>query len=241
MPKKADGQLELVFENRHLLVVFFVIVGLCGVFFSLGYIVGRNTLSSVVRVTQAAAGIAEPSNKPSPMPPAAFAKDNPQNQPAAEANAEQSAPATDLNFYQTVEGKTPEAKLVPSEPSGAAPGTATPPAAGATPAAQEKAAPSQPVPAPPVTAAPAQTMVAQTAPSQAPPAFMVQVSALTRREDANTLVELLKDKKLPVQVTAGGNDSLFHVMVGPYQNQKDAEHAKSLLEQDGFRPMVKRQ
>lgn len=237
MRKNRDGQLEVVLENRQLLVTFFVIVGLCGVFFSLGYIVGRNTFSSVVKVTQAASGAPDTSNKPSAMPPAAFASQKPQNAPAPDASAEQPAPATDLNFYQSVEEKAPEAKLVPPQPATApasAPAAAGPPA----PAASKPATP-QPHAAQPAAAASAPTIVAQTAAPQPAAGFLVQVSALSRREDANTLVALLKGKNLPVQVNAGPSDNLFHVVLGPYQTQKEAEHAKTLLEQDGFRPIIK--
>lgn len=232
MRKNPDGQAEVVVGNRQLLLIFFVIVGLCGVFFSLGYIVGRNTLSSVVKVTQAASGAAE-TPKPSAMPPAVYANENPQIATSSDSNAEQQSP-TDLNFYQSVEEKTPEAKLLPSEASSSAPAAAT-----LRPAAAEQAASAQPTAAQAAASAPSQTVLAQTREAQPASGLLVQVSALTRREDANTLVALLRAKNLPVQVIAGPSDKLFHVVVGPYRDHKDAEHAKTLLEQDGFRPIIK--
>ncbi|MGA3202152.1 MAG: SPOR domain-containing protein [Bryobacteraceae bacterium] len=42
MPKNEDGEFELVLANRQLLSVFFIVVILLGVFFTMGYIVGRN-------------------------------------------------------------------------------------------------------------------------------------------------------------------------------------------------------
>jgi DedD protein len=225
MRKNPDGQLELVLENRQVLIAFFVIVALCGVFFSLGYIVGRNTFSSVVRVTQAAAGTAEGVTKPSPMSPLPSAAPNPENPPSTEPGGEPAAPATDLNFYQSVEEKTPDAKLVPPETRNASPAPSRPPAA-------EKQTPlaSAPPPATPPAALP----------DAFPPGILVQVSALTRREDAGALVGLIKEKKLPVRVVSGTGDSLFHVVVGPYKNLKDAEHAKAELEKDGFRPIIRK-
>ena len=82
-------------------------------------------------------------------------------------------------------------------------------------------------------------MVAQ--PGSTPPAlFTVQVSALTRREDASSLLSLIKGKNLPVQVVEGSGDRLFHVIIGPYETQKEAEAAKVTLEKDGFRPIIKK-
>jgi cell division septation protein DedD len=42
MAKTEDGEFELVLGNRQLLSVFFIVVILVGVFFTMGYIVGRN-------------------------------------------------------------------------------------------------------------------------------------------------------------------------------------------------------
>jgi cell division septation protein DedD len=43
MPRTEDGEFELVLGNKQLLSVFFIIVILLGVFFTMGYIVGRNS------------------------------------------------------------------------------------------------------------------------------------------------------------------------------------------------------
>ena len=43
MPKNEDGEFELILANRQLLSVFFIVVVLLGVFFTMGYIVGRNS------------------------------------------------------------------------------------------------------------------------------------------------------------------------------------------------------
>jgi cell division septation protein DedD len=41
--KSEDGEFELILGNRQLLSVFFIVVILLGVFFTMGYIVGRNS------------------------------------------------------------------------------------------------------------------------------------------------------------------------------------------------------
>jgi outer membrane biosynthesis protein TonB len=48
MPKNEDGEFELILGNRQLLSVFFIVVILLGVFFTMGYIVGRNSGPAIV-------------------------------------------------------------------------------------------------------------------------------------------------------------------------------------------------
>jgi cell division septation protein DedD len=43
VPKNEDGEFELILGNRQLLTVFFITVVLFGVFFAMGYILGRNS------------------------------------------------------------------------------------------------------------------------------------------------------------------------------------------------------
>ena len=87
MPKNEDGEFELILGNRQLLSVFFIVVILLGVFFTMGYIVGRNS-PPVVADTNAAARVetppaaAEPSPKapepaPAPVPPTETAPQQP--------------------------------------------------------------------------------------------------------------------------------------------------------------------
>jgi cell division septation protein DedD len=42
VPRNDDGEFELILGNRQLMSVFFIVVILLGVFFAMGYIVGRN-------------------------------------------------------------------------------------------------------------------------------------------------------------------------------------------------------
>src|SRR3954452_21067648 len=46
MPRNDDGEFELILGNKQLLSVFFIVVILLGVFFTMGYIVGRNSGSA---------------------------------------------------------------------------------------------------------------------------------------------------------------------------------------------------
>jgi outer membrane biosynthesis protein TonB len=68
VPKNEDGEFELILANRQLLSVFFIVVILLGVFFTMGYIVGRNSGPAQVDVASH-----KPESKPivvdSPAPP----------------------------------------------------------------------------------------------------------------------------------------------------------------------------
>jgi hypothetical protein len=81
VPKNDDGEFELILGNRQLMSVFFIVVILVGMFFALGYWVGRN--SSAVPVAEVA------SHRPDTKPVAA---DVPAS-PAREATRETAAPA----------------------------------------------------------------------------------------------------------------------------------------------------
>ena len=43
MPRNDEGEFELILGNKQLLSVFFIVIILLGVFFTMGYIVGRNS------------------------------------------------------------------------------------------------------------------------------------------------------------------------------------------------------
>jgi cell division septation protein DedD len=43
VPRNDDGEFELILGNRQLMSVFFIVVILLGIFFAMGYIVGRNS------------------------------------------------------------------------------------------------------------------------------------------------------------------------------------------------------
>ncbi|MBI4467531.1 MAG: SPOR domain-containing protein [Acidobacteria bacterium] len=89
--QKKGGHYEMVLEDRHLLGVFFAVVLLCAIFFTLGFVLGRNQTAS----QQAA------------VPPAR--KTVPDTQPPAPV-------VDDLSFYKRVEGKSP-AETLPARSS----------------------------------------------------------------------------------------------------------------------------
>jgi cell division septation protein DedD len=71
---KTDGEYELVLGNRQLLSAFFIIVIMFGVFFTMGYVVGRNSAPPASSAANTAA-TAQHTDAPSPAPPQPEAKE----------------------------------------------------------------------------------------------------------------------------------------------------------------------
>ena len=70
-------------------------------------------------------------------------------------------------------------------------------------------------------------------------AYTVQVAAVSKREDADILVAALQKKQYPAFVGNAQGDALFHVLVGPLADPKDAETMRSRLAADGYNAIVK--
>jgi DedD protein len=70
--------------------------------------------------------------------------------------------------------------------------------------------------------------------------FTVQVAAVKHQEDAEALLAALRKKEYPVFLASANSDSLFHVQVGPFPNQKEAEGMRARLSGDGYNAIVKR-
>ncbi len=201
MQKSPDGQYELVLENRQVLTIFFAVVVLCGVFFGLGFTVGKNTVGYIppVEAAQGAAG-----GKKSAM------------QPVSATDAREEAPAAQqpqITYDKALEEKSSVAKLE-STPA------AAPPVA-AAPAPQPKATPAAP------------------AAAAAEGAINLQIAALSKKDDADSLLGLLNRKGFRAHLVNTSADKLYRVQVGPFATMKDAEEMKSRLEQEGFKPIKK--
>jgi cell division septation protein DedD len=69
---------------------------------------------------------------------------------------------------------------------------------------------------------------------------MVQVAAVSKREDADLLVSALQKKQYPAFVGTAAGDTLFHVKVGPFNDPREAEAMRIRLANDGYNAIVKR-
>jgi DedD protein len=139
--------------------------------------------------------------------------------PSAGKNGSPQAPSPDqFGFYKAVGQKNADSQLAPQ---------ASPPQTAAA------AAPTE-APIAPKTAAPDSTTPA---PANA---YYVQVAAVTRQEDADALVEALKNKQYPAFTTNPSTDKFFRVQVGPFADVKDAEATRARLVADGYTPILKK-
>jgi cell division septation protein DedD len=211
-----------VLESRHVIGLFMLMLLFSGVFFTLGYVMGRNEIDSPVR---AATDFFKKPEKP--ILPKAEASSKRASNPAPAAAPTDSAapPNSDWEFYHAGESKKTEDHLKP-----VAPAPVPTPARKNAPLLVKAAAP-------PKTAG--SSSKAQNAPLIPGGAYTLQVSALTKESDALELAARLQKKKFPAFVLSPQADKYYRVQVGPYADQKAADVAKKGLEGAGFKPIVK--
>ena len=205
---------EIVLGTGKLLAIFFALTAICGIFFGLGYSLGRSsgpmTLQSGPATLVSGPGakpgagvtlttppvLAEAATAPDP---GATSEEQKSQDPAADG-----ATAPDQTSQDA--GPAPTVKPVATQ------------AASSESAARKAATPE---------------LEACT--------ITVQVAAVTKQEDAQALVSALRKKNYPVFVSPNAStDSLYHVQVGPFAELKDAEAMKSKLAGDGYNAIVKK-
>jgi DedD protein len=197
---------EITLGTGKLLVMFFGLVGVCALFFALGYSLGR---------------------KSEPMIPPTSAAVAPQTAPGSGKASSGAAPAPAMSFYKSVEQKDPTPELTP--PADAK--TDTTAAAAGNASAGTNAAPAQA----PAAGGSDPTTTLPTA------GYFVQVAAVSKQEDADSLVDALKKKEYPAFVAAPvATDKLLRVQLGPFSEIKDAEAMRTRLIADGYSPILKK-
>jgi cell division protein FtsN len=210
---KTEGEYELVLGNRQLLSAFFIIVILFGVFFTMGYVVGRNSA---------------PATAASPMPAPVAASPRPEALPPPSTQSPASAPQT---AAAPVESTAPppveESKPKPVEMEAK---REAPP-----PKVETRVEPPPPA-RPSARAASASGAVAVT---PGPGNMYLQVAAAAQPQ-AGVVVDTLKQKGFPALLAQGPNATLFRVMVGPFADASSLGKAKAELENAGFRPLVRK-
>ena len=123
MPRTEDGEFELVMGNKQLLSVFFLVVVLLGVFFTMGYIVGRNSTPLLAAEQPAPknpppivvdTGRAETSGEVAFATPAPQAPQKAQDAPEPEPSAPQALlePRSGERYLQVLATARTEADLV---------------------------------------------------------------------------------------------------------------------------------
>jgi DedD protein len=90
-----------------------------------------------------------------------------------------------------------------------------------------------PVPAQPTATAATQPPVAGATQS------IVQVSATSRRGDAEALIAALRQKGYTAAIRQVPQDNLFHVQIGPFASKKEADAMRQRLDTNGYKAIVK--
>jgi cell division septation protein DedD len=114
VPRNEEGEFELVLANRQLLSVFFIVVILLGVFFTMGYIVGRSSAPlTTAETTPPRSAETKPLVVDSTAPAAEAPAESPK-QPITTATQQpsESKPAP----KSEVKSEQPKAALAKSEP-----------------------------------------------------------------------------------------------------------------------------
>jgi DedD protein len=233
-----DDDREVTLSSTTLLVIFFGLVLVCGLFFGLGYTLGRRSHAETADAVPSSSSepassplVASAQPKPSPasqstvvQPPAPDAEPADSTTPAPLDDGNQAAAAQD----KTQQENTPPASSPkpPPAPAHAAGNTAP------TPQVKPALAP---------VSQPASTASSQTsAPSaSATSGIMVQIAAVSNPADADVLVGALRKRGYSVTIRNQPGDSLLHVQIGPFAARADAITMKQKLLSDGYNAILK--
>jgi DedD protein len=217
-----------------LLGLFFMLVMICGVFFAIGYSLGKTSAREQALNDKSPlnASMSTPivGDSSAPKPSAAAAtKGEPE---AGASDARGDAPSSpDLTFFNAVKRDdrkaTSDAKPTTVAKADAAnaftPAAVTPPEVSVAGKSQAK-------------------LEAVAVTTTASGAFVVQIAAVTREEDAAALAGALRKKNYSVFVVNNPavHDKFYHGQVGPFPTLQDAESMKTKLTGEGYNPIVKR-
>jgi len=211
---KYQRDTELTLNATTLLGILVGLVLLCGLFFGLGFAVGRYGPSDSDGAGQAQAANA-PSTagagyKPKPSPTAQFVS-QPQR---AEAS-------------------------VPIEASSSAAGAADPVEASSAGSYNSQPEVKQALPAPSYAAAPQSAPAVNIQPAlPVGSSLMVQIAAVTHPEDAEVLLGALRKRGYAVSVRRLPTDSLMHVQLGPFSSRDEAYRWRQKLLNDGYNAII---
>jgi len=216
------GAGERVLESRHVIGLFLLMLVFSGVFFTLGYVMGRNQYDGQVRAANYAMGRPEPvlSAKPDVAPKKTAV---PPNDPVDSDPATSTTSDSTWNFYDRDKSSKVPPHLEPVPKT-----SPTPP-----PSKQVNAR----APAPPPAVAPRTAVERSTANAPLIPngAIVLQVAALAKQDDALALAGSLQKKHFSAYVQPPHKDKYYRVQVGPFKDQKGADAVKKGLESAGFK------
>lgn len=207
-------------ESRHLVSLFLGVVLLCGVFFTLGYVMGHNQYGGPVHASESPLDNGEPVSHP-------FVKPKAQAAPVAAAAP---APANNEWDFYSKKGNDDQGDL-PAKPEAIKP----------APVLAVAARPASAQPSAPVSGAKTVQAAARfQAPRLVKGSIVLQIAALTHESDALAMADVLQQKRFPSFVVTPTSDNFYRVQVGPYPDEHAADIAKAALDHAGFIAIIKR-
>jgi cell division septation protein DedD len=217
--KNSSG--DRVLESKHVIGLFLLMLVFSGVFFSLGYVMGRSQYETQVRADGDVFESVKQARRAGSHSGAAKA---PSSSTASPADSNAKAASSDWDFYHSIEPEKSQERLAKMrQPVGAG----KPGSNGADSSSSS---------------APANSSKNDQfhAPLMPGGAIVLQVSASKRQSDALLLAESLQKKGFPAFVLTAGADHFYRVQVGPYANQESANIARKGLENAGFKSIARR-
>ncbi len=233
-PERKRRDTELTLGSGTLLAMFFGLVLLCGLCFGLGYTMGRygspppsDSLSRPAPAGQAPLQANSSLTKPSATPAGAAISPVQAAGTALATTASEDAAAVAPAVQKAVSagGQGPVQSPVQAVTTNAPPtASAVRPALASPPAPPQIA---QPAPAPSVHPA-----------LQSATPYMVQIAAVSSPEDAEVLMNALRQRGYAVTVRRNLTDNLIHVRVGPFTTRAIADKWRQKLLNDGYNAVV---
>jgi DedD protein len=217
--RKGAG--ERVLEGKHVIGLFLLMLLFSGVFFTLGYVMGRNQYDSQVRAASTASRtpdyVVPPKSEAAAKKSAVVEPTDNESDPATATNK------SDWEFYNNSTPAKPEPRLEPT-PKGSASATVAKPLNAK--ARMEPASVAAPIKS---------NKTNSSAPLISSGTILLQVAAVSKQDDALSIASSLQKKHFPATVLAPQKDTFYRVQVGPYKDQQAAEVAKKGLEGAGFK------
>jgi len=210
MGRSEDGEFELILGNKQLLSVFFIVVVLLGVFFTMGYIVGKNSVPSDIARREPI--VVDPGAAPNKEPPPGLVVESKQQPSEEKKPSAMEPPPARPEPAKPVEKPVEPKVEVKKEPPRKAPPVEQPPAE-----------------APPPPKKPSLSTTGEPAPGQQ----FLQVVASTR-PDCEIIVDVLKRKGFQAIIVPIPNGTLYRVLVGPLADTANVNKTRAGLEAAGF-------
>lgn len=216
---------EITLSTASLLGIFFGLVLICGVFFGFGYSLGRGMGSgSQAKVSETQPAGAEDTTAVTNSPAPALAPD-PVAAPVTTAQLD--SPQSDsaqVSHLPTVKAETANQGI-------------------AKPETAEEDAPAKPVTPVSSKPSPGKEAPAYTPQVDTPSSYggkpVVQIAAVTRPQDAYTLVSALRKHGYGAVIHSDPQDKLLHVQVGPFADRTQASAMQQKLLSDGYNAIIK--